>query len=98
MIETEPRKNPKNTAARRTSPVDLDRIREKLLNVLGRETKQLLDASYKKNLSPGNSKRLCNYLKLIKELQNQELEILKELGDEDLENVAKNPGNTSEKP
>lgn len=90
MAEQEkPYSFPKSKGSRRLSPVDLDKIGQKLLNVLQREANVLLDLSYMDKLSADESKSLVNYLKLLKEFQSFELAALESLTDEELEERAK---------
>ncbi len=88
MLEGE-QKKPKGNPSRRYAPVDIDRIQHKFLQVLHREANRLLDLSWKEQLSEIASKSLVNYLKLLKDLQEQELAALDVLTDEQLEAHAK---------
>lgn len=53
--------------------VDLDVLRRQLLTVLKREIYRLMDESFKEKLSDFSSKNLINYIKLLQDLQAQEL-------------------------
>lgn len=89
MAEEDNPNFPKSKGSRRISPVDLDKIGQKLLNVLQREANILLDRSWREKLSADDSKSLVNYLKLLKEFQSFELEALESLTDEELAERAK---------
>lgn len=65
--------------------VDIDEIQRQLLGVLKRETQQLLDESFAQKLSEESSKSLVNYLKLLKQLKDDELKALEMLTEEELE-------------
>lgn len=58
------------------------------MNVLHRETAQLLTVSRKRMLSPSQSARLNSYARLVKELRKDESKELDGLSDEELERVA----------
>ncbi len=81
-------KKRKSQAPRRLSAVDLDDIRQRLLIVLCREAKRLMDESWEKKLSDESSKSLVNYLKLLKQFEEHELALLDQLDDEELEQRA----------
>lgn len=65
--------------------MDLDKIQLKFLVVLKREANRLLDLSFTSKLSEEDSKKLINYLKLLKSIQEQELAAMGNLTDEELE-------------
>lgn len=88
----EPRKGVKVNkirVSRRLSKVDLDKLSHKLLNVLTRETNNLLDASSQGKLDRDDAASLRDYLKLMKDLRAMDEDKMKNLSDEELEKLAK---------
>lgn len=79
----------KTRASRRLVEVDLDKIHQKFLTVLQREANRLLDISHVEKLGSNESKSLVNYLKLLKEFQEFELNALENLTDDELKERAK---------
>jgi hypothetical protein len=86
-----PQKSPrkrKSRAGKSLKNINLDQIQKKLLNVLERETNQLLVLSVDGKLDKDQSDDLNKYLKLLKELRKQEAEELSEMSEEELEKLA----------
>lgn len=79
---------------RRLVPVDLDKIQRQLTNVLKREVGRLLDESFAEKLCEGSSKNLVIYLKLLKDLREEETKDLENLTDEELEKLANKENKT----
>lgn len=86
-------KKTRNRLSRRCGDVDLDKLERKFLNVLKRESNRLLDESFEAQLSADSSKTLCNYLKLLKEFKQQELDFLEKMPLDELEEAAGKPKN-----
>lgn len=94
--------NSKKDRPRRISKVELSKLDAQLLTVLKREIGILMDESAEKKLSNEQSRKLINYLKLIRELEEeipekppaadeQEAEDHDDLSDEELKKMAQKP-------
>lgn len=71
------------------SEISLDEIADKLLTVLYRETKFLMEeSSGGASLARENKTALVNYMKLVKELQDKQKSDLDKLSDEELAKLA----------
>lgn len=87
-MEIEPKKS-KNERPRRLIPVDLDYIGRQFNTVLKREANRLLDESYAEKLSEESSKTLVNYIKLLRDLKQDQIREFEGMTDEQLEEILK---------
>jgi hypothetical protein len=92
----------KSGRSRRVRKVELGKIKDQLFTVLKRETEKLMEESHKAKLSNEQSRKLINYLKLIRELEEeipekppdpdeQDAEDHEDLSDEQLKKMAQKP-------
>lgn len=85
IAEQKSTKKQRKKPSRRIGVIDLDRIKTAFLCVLKREAIRFLDKSYDSELGEEDSKKLVNYLKLLKQFEEQELAALEALTDDELE-------------
>jgi hypothetical protein len=93
-----PQKTPKKRKSRAglsLKKVNLDHLHKQLLNILSRETLNLLTLSSQGKLEKDDAASLCNYIKLMQYLAKKEEEDLENLSDEELEKLAKVKANGS---
>lgn len=80
-----PKKQRKPRAGLSLKTVSIERVNKQLLNVLSREVSNLLISSNKGKLNKDDATALCNYLKLMKTLSEEEEKTLSSLSTEELE-------------
>lgn len=86
-IDQKPATNRPNYYLKRVS---LAKQRKRLLNVLERDIRKLLEKSQYEQLNKDEAQQVCNYLKMIREMEKDEDKNLGNLSDAELEKLAAN--------
>ena len=87
MTTKSPHKIP-TVRSRRLRKSSLNKIQNRLITVLVRETESLMDLSFNHKLDKNDAASLVNYLRLLKEMRKDEEDKNKNLTDEELEKIA----------